>query len=279
LIIWAMVLLLALDNLGIQIKPLHAALGIGGIAIALPSRPSSATSSRHVHSRDNPSASAIATIGDFQRDRGAHRRQEHRLRSLSGEQIIIANADDHQSAACAIFGAMGDRRRRLPVRRELRTPNDVLAAIPPRCADSRSSARHRFDRCHFLTYGDTALQFELVYFMTRPDFGVYAILSQAIHLALLDRLRGNESPTGSPTRALVYVELPAGPPTGRGADGFGYAGASRELPCRSACTHQLLDVIEALTLQVLRDTGVDFLCRPWDRRRVRCRSQRRTRLR
>ena len=33
--IWAFVLLLTLDNLGIEIKPLLAGLGIGGIAVAL----------------------------------------------------------------------------------------------------------------------------------------------------------------------------------------------------------------------------------------------------
>src|ERR1700679_35012 len=35
IVIWAMVLLLALDNLGVAIKPLLAGLGIGGIAVAL----------------------------------------------------------------------------------------------------------------------------------------------------------------------------------------------------------------------------------------------------
>ena len=35
LVVWAMVLLLALDNLGVAIKPLLAGLGIGGIAVAL----------------------------------------------------------------------------------------------------------------------------------------------------------------------------------------------------------------------------------------------------
>ena len=33
--IWAMAFLLALDNLGVEIKPLLAGLGIGGIAVAL----------------------------------------------------------------------------------------------------------------------------------------------------------------------------------------------------------------------------------------------------
>jgi small-conductance mechanosensitive channel len=77
----------------------------------------------------------------------------------------------------------------------------------------------RFDRCHFLTYGDTALQFELVYFVTKPDFGVYADTQQAINLALLDCLREMKVQLAAPTRALVYVELPAGAPTGQGAQG------------------------------------------------------------
>ena len=33
--IWGVALLLALDNLGVEIKPLLAGLGIGGIAVAL----------------------------------------------------------------------------------------------------------------------------------------------------------------------------------------------------------------------------------------------------
>ncbi len=34
-LIWALALLLALDNMGVAIKPLLAGLGIGGIAVAL----------------------------------------------------------------------------------------------------------------------------------------------------------------------------------------------------------------------------------------------------
>ena len=49
--IWSFVLLLTLDNLGIEIKPLLAGFGIGGIAVALPPRTCSAICSRRCRSR------------------------------------------------------------------------------------------------------------------------------------------------------------------------------------------------------------------------------------
>ena len=48
----------------------------------------------------------------------------------------------------------------------------------------------RFDRCHLLTYGATALEFEVVYYVTNPDYRVYADAQQSINLRILERLRG-----------------------------------------------------------------------------------------
>jgi hypothetical protein len=45
--------------------------------------------------------------------------------------------------------------------------------------------------------------------MTNSDFALYADTQQAINLALLDRLRELKVQLAAPTRALVYVELPA----------------------------------------------------------------------
>jgi MscS family membrane protein len=217
LIIWAMVLLLALDNLGIQIKPLLAGLGIGGIAIALAVQTvlSDVLASMSI-ALDKPfNVGDSLTIGDFQGTVEHIGVKSTRLRSLSGEQIIIANADIIK-ARVRNFGRMGDRRAVFQFGVSYDTPTGVLAVIP---AEVRKIVEAlpdtRFDRCHFLTYGDTALQFELVYFVTKPDFGVYADTQQAINLALLDRLREMKVQLAAPTRALVYVELPVGgPPQG-----------------------------------------------------------------
>jgi small-conductance mechanosensitive channel len=221
LIIWAMVLLLALDNLGIQIKPLLAGLGIGGIAIALAVQTvlGDLLASMSI-ALDKPFGVGDAlTIGDFQGTVEHIGVKSTKLRSISGEQIIIANADIIK-ARVRNYGRMGDRRAVFQFGVSYETPTEVLAAIPGEVRKIVEAQRDtRFDRCHFLTYGDTALQFELVYFMTKADFGAYADTQQAINLALLDRLREMKVQLAAPTRALVYVELPVGGPSGSGAQG------------------------------------------------------------
>jgi small-conductance mechanosensitive channel len=211
LIIWAMVALLALDNLGVQIKPLLAGLGIGGIAIALAVQTvlSDVLASMSI-TLDKPfGVGDSLTIDNFQGTVEHIGIKSTRLRSISGEQIIIANADIIK-ARVRNFGRMGDRRAVFQFGVNYDTPTDVLAAIPAEVRKIvEAQPNTRFDRCHFLTYGDTALQFELVYFMTNSDFALYADTQQAINLALLDRLRELKVQLAAPTRALVYVELPA----------------------------------------------------------------------
>jgi small-conductance mechanosensitive channel len=210
LIIWAMVALLALDNLGVQIKPLLAGLGIGGIAIALAVQTvlSDLLASMSI-TLDKPfGVGDSLTIDNFQGTVEHIGIKSTRLRSISGEQIIIANADIIK-ARVRNFGRMGDRRAVFQFGVNYDTPTEVLAAIPAEVRKIvEAQANTRFDRCHFLTYGDTALQFELVYFMTNSDFALYADTQQAINLALLDRLRELKVQLAAPTRALVYVELP-----------------------------------------------------------------------
>jgi small-conductance mechanosensitive channel len=213
LVIWAMAMLLALDNLGVQIKPLLAGLGIGGIAIALAVQTvlSDVLASVSI-TLDKPfGVGDSLTIDTFQGTVEHIGVKSTRLRSLSGEQIIIANADIIK-ARVRNFGRMGDRRAVFQFGVNYDTPTDVLAQIPGEIRKMvEAQANTRFDRCHLLTYGDTALQFELVYFMTKPDFALYADTQQAINLALLDKLRELKVQLAAPTRGLVYVELPAKP--------------------------------------------------------------------
>ncbi len=222
LVIWSMVTLLALDNLGVQIKPLLAGLGIGGIAIALAVQTvlGDLLASMSI-TLDKPfGVGDSLTIGDFQGTVEHISIRSTRLRSLSGEQIIIANADIVK-ARVRNFGRMADRRAVFQFSVSHDTPTSVLATIPAevrRIVEAQSNTR--FDRCHFMTYGDTAagntaLLFELVYFMTNPDYVAYADTQQAINLALLDRLREMKVQLAVATKAFVSVELPAGAQSSR----------------------------------------------------------------
>jgi small-conductance mechanosensitive channel len=213
LVVWAMVLLLALDNLGVQIKPLLAGLGIGGIAIALAVQTvlSDLLASISI-ALDKPfGVGDFLTLGDYQGTVEHIGVKSTQLRSISGEQIIIANADIVKTRV-RNFGRMSERRTVFQFGVNYDTSPDALAAIPGEVQKIvEAQPNTRFDRCHFLAYGDTALQFELVYFLTKPEFAVYANAQQAINLALMRRLHEMDVQLAAPTRAVVYVENPGRP--------------------------------------------------------------------
>ena len=163
------------------------------------------------------SASATSlTIDNFQGTVEHIGVKSTRLRSISGEQIIIANADIIK-ARVRNFGRMRDRRAVFQFGVNYDTTHEVLAAIPAEVRKIvEAQADTRFDRCHFLTYGDTALQFETVFYATKPDFNTYADAQQKINLAIFERLRAMNVNLNPPTRNVVRLEN--APTTGTSAE-------------------------------------------------------------
>ncbi len=66
----------------------------------------------------------------------------------------------------------------------------------------------RFDRAHFKGYGDSALLFEVVYYVLDPDYNKYMDIQQAINLSLLRQFRERGITFAYPTRTLHLVPLP-----------------------------------------------------------------------
>ena len=211
ILIWAMVLLLALDNLGVQIKPLLAGLGIGGIAVALAVQTvlGDLLASLSI-ALDKPFAIGdFLSVDDFQGSVEHIGVKSTRLRSISGEQIIMSNTDILK-ARVRNYGRMRERRAVFQLGVSYDTPPESLAAIPAAIREIvEAQPDVRFDRCHFLTYGDTALQFETVYIVKRADFNSYADIQQKINLAILMKLRQMSVKFAAPTRNIFYVENPA----------------------------------------------------------------------
>jgi small-conductance mechanosensitive channel len=210
LTIWAMAFLLALDNLGIEIKPLLAGLGIGGIAVALAVQTvlGDLLASMSI-ALDKPFA-----VGDALQVDDLNGTVEHigvkstRLRSLTGEQIIISNADILK-ARVRNNGRMRDRRAAFFINVSYDTPSEKLRAIPALVQDIvTKQEKTRFDRCHLLQMADWALRFEVVFFMTVADYAVYANVQQAINIEILDALR----------ELGVDIALPYAPPAKPQAD-------------------------------------------------------------
>jgi small-conductance mechanosensitive channel len=204
LVIWAMAFLLALDNLGVEIKPLLAGLGIGGIAVALAVQTvlGDLLASMSI-ALDKPFA-----VGDALQVDDLNGTVEHigvkstRLRSLTGEQIIIANADILK-ARVRNNGRMRDRRAAFYVNVAYDTPPEKLREIPGVIQDIVMRQKNvRFDRCHLLVMGDWALRFEVVFFMTVSDYGAYADVQQDVNISIIEALKKMD----------VDIALPYAPP-------------------------------------------------------------------
>lgn len=187
--IWAMAFLLALDNLGVEIKPLLAGLGITGIAVAL---------AVQTVLGDLLASLSIAldkpfVVGDSLQVDNLSGTVEHigvkstRIRSVDGEQLIISNADLLKSRI-RNNGRMRERRAAFGLNVAYDTPPEKLREVPAFVKSAVEAQKNtRFDRCHLLGLGDWALRFEVVYFVTVSDYQTYANAQQAVILAILER--------------------------------------------------------------------------------------------
>lgn len=207
LVLWTVVLILALDNLGFNITTLVAGLGIGGIAVAL---------ALQSILGDLIASLSIAldkpfVIGDFIVVDTIQGTVEHvglkttRLRSLSGEEIIIANADLLKSRI-RNYRRMQERRAVFTVAITYATPPDKVASLPGFLKEAiMAQPDARFDRAHFKSFGESALLFEAVYFVTKPDYGVFMDVQEQINLNVLRRCTEEGIVFAFPTRTL-YVK-------------------------------------------------------------------------
>jgi small-conductance mechanosensitive channel len=214
LAIWGTAGLLALANLGVQIAPLLAGLGVGGIALALAVQTVLADLLASLSiALDKPFG-----LGDFLTVDSFEGTVEHvgvkstRLRSLSGEQIIISNGDILK-ARVRNYGRMRERRAVFQLGLDYATPVAALAAVPRAVREIiEATPDTRFDRCHLMSCGDRALQFEVVYFLTKPDFNLYADAQQRINLRILETFRAMEVNFAAALPMDVRLHQPHAPP-------------------------------------------------------------------
>lgn len=202
--IWSLVLLVALDNLGFDVTALVAGLGIGGIAVALAAQ----------NILGDLFASLSITfdkpflVGDFLivddymgsvEDIGV---KSTRLRSLSGEQIILSNADLLKSRV-RNFGRMLERRVVMTHNVTYETPLEQLREIPRLIRAAIEAQSHtRFDRAHFARHGAASLDFESVYYVLSADYGRYMDIQQAINLRIHEEFANRGIDFAYPTQTL-----------------------------------------------------------------------------
>lgn len=208
LILWSVVLLLALDNLGVDVTALVAGLGVGGIAVAL--------AVQNILGDLFASLSIVIdkpfVIGDFIIVDDYMGSVEYvglkttRIRSLGGEQIVFSNADLLKSRV-RNYKRMYERRIVFAFGVVYQTKVSQVEKIPQIVTDIiKAQSLARFDRAHFFKFGDSSLDFEVVYWMKDPDYNKYMDVQQAVNLEMIRRFESEDIKFAYPTRVLMMDE-------------------------------------------------------------------------
>jgi len=189
IVIGAVVLILALDNMGIAVTPLLTGLGISGIAVALAvqnvlgdlfaslaillDKPFVVGDNIQVGTQ----AGTVERIGI----------KTTRVRATGGEQLIFAN-NDLLKGVLQNFKRMDERRVAFNLNIRYATAPDKLRQIP-KIVESALLPHTpvRFERCNLRTLGDWAVVCEVVYFVMTPDFRTHVMAQEAFSLELLER--------------------------------------------------------------------------------------------
>jgi small-conductance mechanosensitive channel len=207
IIIWAIALLIGLENLGVDVTGLVAGLGIGGIAVALAAQ----SILGDLFSAFSIYIDKPFVLGDYLKVGDQMGTVENigmkttRLRSLTGEQLIFGNSD-LVGSRIQNFGRLNERRANFSVGVTYDTPKDKIEGIPSMIREIvESQDQVRFDRSHFREFGDSALVFDTVYYVLVPAFQVKMDSQQAINLELMQRFEAEGIEFAFPTQT-IYLE-------------------------------------------------------------------------
>ncbi len=184
--IWLIALVILLENDGVKISTLVAGLGIGGVAVALGAQAVLKDAFAYVAIVvDRP-----FEIGDFILSGAVLGSVEHvgikttRIRSLSGEQVVMANAA-LTDQLIHNFKRMQERRVQFRFGVTYDTATSTLREIPVRVrAAIESLPQTRFDRAHFVEFGASSLDFEVAYYLLNPDYTLYMDTQQELNLKI-----------------------------------------------------------------------------------------------
>lgn len=209
-VVWVIVLLTILSNLGVNITAFVASLGIGGIAIAL--------AVQNILS-DLFASLSIALdkpfeTGDFIISGELLGTVEYigikttRVRSLSGEQIVISNAE-LLKRLIRNYKRMNERRALFNFGVTYDTPVEQLEVLPGIVKEIvEGLPETRFDRAHFAKFGADSLDFEVVYHMLQPDYALFMDTQQKINLQLMRACEARGISFAFPTRTLHIASVP-----------------------------------------------------------------------
>lgn len=203
--LWMVGIIMVLGNLGVNITSLVASLGIGGIAIALALQNilSDIFSSFSIY-MDKP-----FVVGDFiqvDTNRGTVEKigiKSTRIRTPEGEELIVSN-QELTTARVQNFRRMQKRRNQFNLGVVYGISSEKLEKIPGLIKDIVNSVDGaEFDRCNFASYGDSSLNFEVVYFVSSREMRDFMDVNEKVNLEIYKRFEKEKIEFAYPTQTII----------------------------------------------------------------------------
>lgn len=205
-LLWTFGVIFVLSNMGIEVTSLIAGLGIGGIAIAfaLQGVLSDLFASFSIYA-DKP-----FRIGDYivlGSDSGVVEKigiKTTRIRTLQGEELVVSNAE-LTTARVQNFKKMKERRTSMQFGVTYETSHDkvkMINGVVERIFDAIDGAR--LDRVHFTTFADSALLFDVVFYVDSADYADFLDRQQTFNFELMGKFAELSIEFAYPTQTVYH---------------------------------------------------------------------------
>jgi small-conductance mechanosensitive channel len=189
--VWTIFLLAMLSNLGINVTTFVASLGIGGIAVALAVQNvlGDLFASLSI-ALDKPfEVGDSISVPEFSGSIEHVGLKTTRIRAISGEQIVIANAELLRKVVHN-FKRQTTRRVGYTLRINPATSPEQAAKVPERLSAIISAKEQvKFDHVKLSAMNQDYIEYDIVYNMTDSNYGLFLDTQQAVLLGTMVMLR------------------------------------------------------------------------------------------
>ena len=204
---WIVVSLIVLQSQGVKLTVIWGLLSAGGIGLGLALKePAQELFAYLMILIDKP-----FTIGQFIAVDSVSATVEKigvrstHLRSLRGE-IVVINNSTLTSSNIENFATMQQRRMIYSIGVTYQTTADQIQSIPTTIQTIIENTNHTiFNRCHFTTFGDYSLNFEIVYYIDNRDYTLAMDIQQSINLSIMRKFEEQGIEFAFPSQTL-YLE-------------------------------------------------------------------------
>lgn len=206
-LVWIVGSLIYLQSLGMKMAAIWALLSAGGIGAGLALKePAMELFAYLMILLDKPfRVGQFINIGDTWATVERIGVRSTRLRNVRGE-LVVMNNSSLTNGVISNFADMPTRRLLYRIGVTYDTSLELMEKIPSLISSVVCSTDHAtFNRCHFVEFADSSLNFELVYYIDTRDYVIAMDAQQSINLGIMKLFEGHGIEFAFPTQT-IYVE-------------------------------------------------------------------------